>query len=159
MVVRTDENIYLSKFVSTMPGHTQCSVNLFLSSRLLSLCVSGAQCFLWHPAKPQGVLGGGVSAVSECFILVSCSQKGEALVFPEPILLSWLMRNRPREGKDRPRAHSRSQAKLDKGQGLTALGEWLRFLPGRLARQERALVLVATGHRGDPRPCPWPQGP
>lgn len=48
-------------------------------------------------------------------------------MFPEPILLSWLMRDRPREGRDWPRAHSRSQAKLDKGQCLTALGELLPF--------------------------------
>lgn len=80
-------------------------------------------------------------------------------MFPEPTLLSWRMRNRPREGRDWPRAHSRSQAKLNKGQQLIAPGEWLLFLPGRLAREERNLVLVAREGREDTRPWPWPQGP
>ena len=151
-----------------MPGHTKCSVNLLLSLQLLSLwCLLGpvfSSC-IWPSVR--GLWGRGVSAVSECFILVSCCHKGEAWVFPEPIFLTWLMRNRPREEGTGP-GHTAGPRQSHKGQELTALGECLPFamsclwtLSERLARQERALVLVVRGTRRTQGPAlgPWSPEP
>lgn len=57
-----------------------------------------AQCFLHRPRVEQEMgWGWGTSGERrlscKCFVLVSCSLKGEALVFPESIPLCWLRRN------------------------------------------------------------------